>query len=223
MLFAAFPIVYSEKRGWSEGMSGLAFVGVLIGIIFSAAAVFPNFFWYKKKTIQAGGRLAPEMRLPASFFGAVCLPAGIFWFAWTNDPSKHWAISIAAGVPLGFGMVMVFLPVLNYLIDAYTIFAASVLAANASLRSLFGAAFPLFTTPMFDNLGIHWGSSVPGFLALACVPLPFFFFFYGPAIRRKCTYSAKSEAVMEKLYGKARMPRKVSLDAPSDQISLRPV
>ncbi|KAJ6161049.1 hypothetical protein N7470_004445 [Penicillium chermesinum] len=165
MLFAAFPIVYAQERGWSEGMSGLAFVGVLVGIIFSAAAVFPNFFWYRRKTVQAGGRLAPEMRLPASFFGAIILPAGIFWFAWTNDPSNHWAISIAAGVPLGFGMVMVFLPVLNYLIDAYTIFSASVLAANASLRSMFGFAFPLFTTPMFKSLGIHWGglsSGLPG-------------------------------------------------------------
>lgn len=34
---------------------------------------------------------------------------------------------------------------MNYLIDAYTIFAASVLAANAVLRSMFGFAFPLFT------------------------------------------------------------------------------
>jgi len=79
-----------------------------------------------------------------------------------------------AGAPFGFGMVLVFLSIMNYLvsrrrskhglelaswlcchyltqtnsryqIDAYVIFAASVLAANAVLRSLFGAAFPLFT------------------------------------------------------------------------------
>ena len=42
--------------------------------------------------------------------------------------------------------VLIFLSVFNYLIDGYTIFAASVLAANAILRSLFGFAFPLFTT-----------------------------------------------------------------------------
>lgn len=47
-------------------------------------------------------------------------------------------------------------PYRNYLIDAYTIYAASVLAASAILRSLFGAAFPLFTTQMYHNLGIHW-------------------------------------------------------------------
>lgn len=40
-------------------------------------------------------------------------------------------------------MVLVFLSIMNYLIDAYVIFAASVLAANAVMRSIFGAVFPL--------------------------------------------------------------------------------
>jgi hypothetical protein len=63
---------------------------------------------------------------------------------------------------------------LNYLLDAYTIYAASVLAAAAMLRSLFGFAFPLFTEQMYKTLGIHWASSVP---ALLTVRYPFFFEF----------------------------------------------
>lgn len=47
--------------------------------------------------------------------------------------------------------VLVFLGIMNYLIDAYTIFAASVLAANSVLRSLFGAAFPLFTSREYNS------------------------------------------------------------------------
>lgn len=31
MLFGAFPIVYQEYRGWSEGIGGLAFLGVAVG------------------------------------------------------------------------------------------------------------------------------------------------------------------------------------------------
>jgi hypothetical protein len=45
-------------------------------------------------------------------------------------------------------MVLVFLGIINYLVDAYTIYTASVLAANSVLRSAFGAVFPLFTTYM---------------------------------------------------------------------------
>ena len=85
---------------------------------------------------------------------------------------------------------------MNYLIDAYTIYAASVLAANSVLRSLFGAAFPLFTTQMYNTLGIHWASSIPGFLALACLPFPFLFYKYGAPIRMKCKYAKQAHDAM---------------------------
>lgn len=104
-------------------------------------------------------------------------------------------------------MLGVFLPVLTYLLDAYTMYAASVLAASAALRSVFGAVFPLFTKIMYDNLGIHWASSIPAFLALACVPMPFLFHQYGAAIRARCPYAAESEAFMEKLLGQAAPPK----------------
>jgi hypothetical protein len=104
-------------------------------------------------------------------------------------------------------MVSVFLSVLNYLVDAYTIYAASVLAANSAMRSIFGAVFPLFTTYMYNNLGIHWASSVPAFLALACVPIPLLFYRYGAEIRSRCTYAAQSDAFMEKLLAQAAAPK----------------
>lgn len=202
LLFAAYPIVYQQGRGWSEGIGSLPFVGILVGIIFSVVATFPMYFRYKKKVLSIRGRVPPEARLPDSFIAAIALPVGLFWFAWTNSPSVHYMASIAAGVPFGYGMVMVFLPVLNYLIDAYTIYAASVLAANAALRSIFGAVFPLFTTYMYQDLGIHWASSIPAFLAVVCVPMPFLFYRYGAAIRSRCHYAAESDAFMEALFGK---------------------
>lgn len=101
---------------------------------------------YKKTAAAHGGAAPPEARLPPVLIGSLALPIGLFWFAWTNSPSLHWSISIIGTAPFGFGMVLVFLGSMNYLIDAYTIYAASVLAASSVLRSLFGAAFPLFTS-----------------------------------------------------------------------------
>jgi hypothetical protein len=82
-------------------------------------------------------------------------------------------------------MVLVFLSCFNYLIDSYLLYAASVLAANSVLRSLFGVGwvdrvdpakprFPLFVTPMYHNLGVNWASTLVAFLALACAPLPLY-------------------------------------------------
>lgn len=101
---------------------------------------------YKNTAAAHGGAAPPEARLPPALIGSLALPVGLFWFAWTNSPSLHWSISIIGTAPFGFGMVLVFLGLMNYLIDAYTIYAASVLAASSVLRSLFGAAFPLFTS-----------------------------------------------------------------------------
>ncbi|KAJ5519875.1 Major facilitator superfamily domain general substrate transporter [Penicillium fimorum] len=199
MLFAAYPIVFQEVRGWSEGVGGLAFLGILVGMMMAVVYTFPENFRYAKKCSQTTDRLAPELRLPPSMVGGIALPIGLFWFAWTNSPNIHWMVSVAAGAPFGFGMVLVFLSVFNYLIDSYTIFSASVLAANSALRSLFGMAFPLFTAYMYHNLGIHWASSIPAFLALACVPFPFIFYKYGARIRQRCKYASEADAFMRRL------------------------
>ncbi|OAQ58706.1 multidrug resistance protein [Pochonia chlamydosporia 170] len=210
MLFGAFPIVYQQHRGWNQGIGGLAFLGIMVGMI--AAVVYTIFSnkQYIETQRKHGGHAPPEARLPPTLIGSIALPVGLFWFAWTNYASIHWIVSILAGVPFGFGMVLVFLSIMNYLIDSYTIFAASVLAANSVLRSLFGAVFPLFTSYMYEDLGIHWASSIPAFLALACVPFPFLFYKYGASIRAKCKFAAESAAFMEKLR------QQVPPEAPTD-------
>src|SRR5262245_9820898 len=54
---------------------------------------------------------------------------------------------------------------------------------------------------MYNRLGIHWASSIPAFLALACLPFPFLFYKYGAAIRKKCKYAAQADAFMQRLRG----------------------
>lgn len=96
---------------------------------------------------------------------------------------------------------MLFLPCFNYLIDSYAIYAASVLAANSAMRSLFGACFPLFTEHMYDNLGLHWAASIPAFLSLACIPIPYLFYIFGARIRKASHYAAEADAFMNRLLG----------------------
>ena len=203
MMFAAFPIVYQGQRGWNQGISGLAFLGIAVGMMAAVAYTLWDNKRYIREQDKHDGFAPPEARLPPCMLAAIAIPVGLFWFAWTNYPSIHYMASIAAGVPFGFGMVLVFLGLMNYLIDAYTIFAASVLAASSVLRSLFGAVFPLFTTYMYEDLGVHWASSIPAFLAVACLPFPFLFYKYGSAIRRKCKYAAESDDFMRRLMEQA--------------------
>lgn len=71
----------------------------------------------------------------------------------------------------------------TYLVDAYTLHAASAMAANTVLRSVVGALLPLAGLPMYEKLGLGWGNSLLAFIALAMVPLPVLFYRYGERIR----------------------------------------
>ncbi|KAL2848400.1 putative MFS transporter [Aspergillus pseudoustus] len=198
MFMGAMPIVYDETRGWSQGIGGLAFLGIAVGILLGLVySIWDNNTRYMK--LFAANAATPESRLPPAIIGAVALPIGMFAFAWTNYPAIHWSVSIVLSAPFGFGCVLVILPILTYLVDAYTIYAASVLAACAIFRSVIGAVFPLFTAQMYHNLGIHWASSVPAFLTLACMPFPFVMYHYGEVVRMKCKYSFEAAEMMRKM------------------------
>lgn len=53
------------------------------------------------------------------------------------------------------------------------------------LRSSIAAAFPLFSTQMFENLGVQWAGTLLACLATVMVPIPFVFRAYGPQLRGK--------------------------------------
>ncbi|KAM0342922.1 hypothetical protein ACHAPU_009126 [Fusarium lateritium] len=199
MCFAAFPIVFQQGRGWNQGIGGLAFTGIVIGVVLSIISFVFEDKRYARAARRRGSPMLPEDRLPPAMVGSVLIPLGLFWFAWTAFPNVHWIVPIIGTVFFAWGLVLVFMALLNYLIDSYVIFAASVMAANSALRSLFGAAFPLFTRQMYGGLGVQWASSIPAFLALACVPFPFLFFRYGKRMRRNCKYASEAAAVLEKM------------------------
>ena len=71
----------------------------------------------------------------------------------------------------------------NYLVDVFTVHAASAMAANTVLRSAFAAIIPLAGPTMYRQLGYGWGASVLGFISLTCVPIPFLFLRYGEWLR----------------------------------------
>lgn len=74
--------------------------------------------------------------------------------------------------------------------------AASVFAANTILRSGVGAAFPLFSKQMFNNLGVQWAGTLLGCLAFIMIPIPLAFMKFGPSLRARSSF-APAPAVFE--------------------------
>ncbi|KIW18649.1 hypothetical protein PV08_02938 [Exophiala spinifera] len=190
--FESFPIVFSGIYGFSLGLEGTAFLGILVGVFI----VLGPFIWYQRKYIEPKfndkGELQPEWRLPPAFVGGFAIPICLFWFGWSARPDIHWIMPIIGSGFFSVGAFLLFNSVLNYLADAYPAYAASVLAGNDFFRSSFGAGFPLFATAMYQKLGVGWASSTLAFIAIAFIPIPFLLFKkYGERLRMKSKYAQK--------------------------------
>ena len=75
------------------------------------------------------------------------------------------------------------MPISTYLVDAFTVYAASASAAAAVFRSILGALLPLAGNSMYNAMGVGWGTSLLGFIAVAFIPLPIILFKFGQRIR----------------------------------------
>lgn len=83
------------------------------------------------------------------------------------------------------GNIFAFIAISMYLIDAFTIYAASALAANTVVRSVAGAVLPLAGLSMYKALGLGWGNSLLGFIAVGLIPVPILILRYGEWLRKR--------------------------------------
>jgi hypothetical protein len=88
----------------------------------------------------------------------------------------------------GMGYLCLFMALLNYLVDAYEIFAASAMAAAGLSRSSFGAVLPFAAKPMYRAMGVAWATSLLGFFSLALCIVPFVFVKWGGKMRERSEF-----------------------------------
>lgn len=129
-------------------MTGLMFIPIAVGVIFSAMCSPLVNRHYKSLCQKYGGTPPPEARLIPMMFSCWLIPIGLFIFAWTSYPRVHWIGPCLGGLPVGFGFIFLYNSANNYLVDSYQHQAASALAAKTCLRSFWGAAVVLFTEQM---------------------------------------------------------------------------
>lgn len=189
---AAFPIEFIGERGWGQVVGQLPFLSMLVGIMMGAGVNLLNQRFYISRFKKNNNRPVPEARLPPMMIGSVVFAAGLFIFAWTSDKSIHWIGPVIGAACMGLGFFTIFQAAINYLVDTFPLTAASAIAANTCLRSVFAAAFPLFTDAMYNNLGIDWAASTLGFISIALIPIPFLFYVFGKRLRARGKWSRDS-------------------------------
>ncbi|KAH8895406.1 MFS transporter [Thozetella sp. PMI_491] len=185
LFFGAFNLVFRHLHDFSLSQVGLAFIGMLLGII-AAILVEPYCRWafagmFSRYAPQDSS--APEHRLYSSLLGAILVPVGLFMFGWTLSASIHWVFPVIGSALFGAGTVLVYCGVFAFLVAEYPAAAASALSANCFLRCGFAAAFPLFGIQMYEGLGYAWATSALGFLTVAMAPFPYIFFAFGSRLK----------------------------------------
>ncbi|KAK0748355.1 major facilitator superfamily domain-containing protein [Apiosordaria backusii] len=189
MFFVAYPIIFEVRKGYSSGITGLMFIPLAVGVVLSAACSPWVNKHYLKLVAKHNGKPPAEVRLIPMMLSCWFIPIGMFIFAWSSYPHLTWVGPCLAGLPVGFGFIFLYNAANNYLVDSYQHQAASALAAKTFIRSFWGAGVVLFTEQMYDRMGDQWASSFLAFLGLACCAIPFLFWKYGAAIRKRSTYA----------------------------------
>lgn len=213
--FEAYPVIYRGVYRMGLGVSSLPFLGIGIGLWIGSLFymyldrkyLFPKapegtpdleVRLSKRSRPYRGHRhpetnellpVVPERFLLACKFGSIALPVALFWQAWTARPDVHWMAPVAAGVPFGFGLILIFFSVIIYFSMCYPpLFVASCMAANSLLRYVTSSVFPLFTIQMYENLKVKWASTLFALICVVMVPIPWVFERWGAEIRRKSMF-----------------------------------
>ncbi|KFX94318.1 hypothetical protein O988_06381 [Pseudogymnoascus sp. VKM F-3808] len=145
LLFATYSFVFREVYDFTTASTGLVFLaggmGTLMGLFYVG--------YFSDRTLvrraAAGKTITPEDRLPfiITIPGSLTFPIGLFIYGWTAQEHVHWIVPQIGTAITGFGSILIFVGIQTYLVDAFEVYAASVIGANAVLRGTAGALIPL--------------------------------------------------------------------------------
>jgi hypothetical protein len=121
LFLLVIPITFQQKRGWSEGIAGLPFISLCIGVtkVIGFAANFLQIRKYKAIVKSRDRRILPENRLYGAMWGAGFLPLGLFIYSFTQYRYLPWIASTIALAPIAIGIFFIFKSTYSFPSDCY--------------------------------------------------------------------------------------------------------
>ncbi|KAF9443637.1 MFS polyamine transporter [Macrolepiota fuliginosa MF-IS2] len=225
LYLTTIPAIFTRTYGMDIGIAGLNYIALGIGLTgasqINARYMDRVYIWLKERRGKGVGE--PEFRLPSMVPGTIILPVGLLLGGWAAQQKFHWIVTDIGTVIVGVGGILTFQSIQAYVLDTFTLHAASALAATSLLRSFAGFGFPLFAPEMYANLGYGKGGTVLACAAIALgCPTPFLLWFYGKKIRMMSRYARKPQ---RQLYvsSKHEAPKQPGTAEIADQLLLTTV
>ncbi|EUC41277.1 hypothetical protein COCMIDRAFT_8995 [Bipolaris oryzae ATCC 44560] len=192
LMLSTFPILWVDRYGMSISTGSLNYLSIGIGFFVGTqiTSLLIDTLYCRLK-LSNNGIATPEFRVPMLVPASLVIPVGLFWYGWSAQARMHWIMPNVGAAIFSAGMVMAFQCINGYLIESYTRYAASAIAAATVLRSLAGFGFPLFAPAMYKSLDFGWGNSILGFIAIGLgVPAPFMLWKFGKKLRSLSRFAA---------------------------------
>ena len=192
LVLSTFPVLWDQVYHESISIGSLNYVSLGLGFFIGAqTAARLNDMIYRHLKEKRGGVGKPEFRAPLMLPASLLVPTGLFIYGWSAQYHVHWIVPNIGTTLLAAGTIVAFQMIQSYIVDSYTLYAASAISATAVLRSLAGFGFPLFAPYMYDALDYGWGNSLLALVGIGIgVPAPILLWKYGAMLRAKSTYAA---------------------------------
>lgn len=184
------PDILEVLYGLSPAAAGSSLISFSVGSIL-AIVICEKYLdrLYLKLKDANHGKGQPEFRLPIVIVGAFALPAAVAAYGWAAQLRAPLPVLLAAVGAMGFTLLLAFLPLMAYVVDAFGLFSASALTSVIVIRCLCGTFLPLTSGPAIGAFGYGWGFTLFAAGALCLAPIPVVIFRYGPRLRQLSTYT----------------------------------
>lgn len=192
LVLSTFPTPWTKTYHESIGIGGLNYIalalGFTVGMQTCAYLLDKSYLRLNKKN---GGIAKSEFRVLLLISGSVLVPIGLFLYGWSAEFETSWIVPDIGAAIFSAGIIMSIQCCLTYIMDCYTLYAASAIAATVTLRNLAGFAFPLNAPQLYSALGSGWGNSLLAFVAIGLGwPAPSLLGFYVGRLRARSPSAA---------------------------------
>ncbi|KUI70730.1 hypothetical protein VM1G_05855 [Cytospora mali] len=190
IMSTTLPSILQDRYDFTPAATGLAFVtfsmGSVISVVICNFTLDKIYIGLRNKHKGVG---QPEYRLPLIIIGSILFPTAVLLYGWSTELHLHVSVLLVAVILLGCFLMLSFLPLMAYVVDAFGLYSASSVTAVIVTRCLMGTFLPLAAQPLIESYGYGWGFTVLASISAATIPIPLLLFRYGYKWRQLSKYS----------------------------------
>ncbi|KAF3764657.1 MFS general substrate transporter [Cryphonectria parasitica EP155] len=190
IMSTTLPGILQDIYHFTPAATGVAFITFSVGSALGVVIVntlLDRIYVRLRDSHKGIGQ--PEYRLPLVIVGSFLFPTTVLLYGWSTQLRLPVVVLLLTVAIMGTFLMLSFVPVMAYVVDAFGVYSASSVTALIVTRCLMGTFLPLTAQPAVDRLGYGWGMTVFAAISVATIPIPLLVYKYGYKWRQTSKYT----------------------------------